>query len=113
MTSGMNTIIYPVDDLAAAKALYTALLGVEPYTDQPYYVGFRVGEQELGLDPNGHKQGLSGAVAYWSVDDVEGTVKTLTDAGAEVLVPARDVGGGLLVATLRDTDGNLIGLRSA
>ena len=56
MKQGIGLLVYPVKDLARAKALYAALLETEPYADAPYYVGFRVGDQEIGLDPNGHKQ---------------------------------------------------------
>jgi predicted enzyme related to lactoylglutathione lyase len=110
MTSGMRTIIYPVEDLAQAKTLYAKLLGVEPYADAPYYVGFRVGEQELGLDPNGHSQGMTGAVGYWEVDDIQQSVDLLLDAGAEVQRAITDVGGGKLIATVKDADGNVTGL---
>ena len=72
MTSGLSTVIYPVKDLARAKALYAALLG-EPAMDAPYYVGFQVGDQQLGLDPHGHDQGLTGPVGYWTVDDITGS----------------------------------------
>ena len=57
MAKGIKTIVYPVKDLAKAKVLYGQLVGVEPYADEPYYVGFRVGGQEIGLDPNGHSRG--------------------------------------------------------
>jgi predicted enzyme related to lactoylglutathione lyase len=110
MTSGMRTVIYPVKDLAAAKSLYSKLLGTEPYVDTPFYVGFRVGDQELGLDPNGHRQGMTGPVGYWDVDDIDETVKRLAEAGAELQQAIRDVGGGKLVATLTDPDGNVTGL---
>jgi predicted enzyme related to lactoylglutathione lyase len=75
--------------------------------DEPYYVGFRVGGQELGLDPNGHREG---AVGYWEVDDIEQRVAALRDAGAAEVEGIHDVGGGKRVATLKDADGNLIGL---
>ncbi|MDQ1420582.1 MAG: hypothetical protein QOJ52_2544, partial [Acidimicrobiaceae bacterium] len=52
MSQGIKLIVYPVKDAAKAKTLYSTLLGVEPYADAPYYVGFRVGDQEIGLDPN-------------------------------------------------------------
>jgi predicted enzyme related to lactoylglutathione lyase len=110
MTSGLKTIIYPVKDLAAAKAVYGALLGVEATMDQPYYVGFDVGDQHVGLDPNGHQQGMTGPVSYWNVEDIEAAVKALLDAGAEQQQPVKDVGAGKLVATLTDPDGNVIGL---
>jgi predicted enzyme related to lactoylglutathione lyase len=110
MNHGIKTIIVPVKDLAAAKALYTALLGVEPYSDAPYYVGFRVGEQEIGLDPNGHNNGLTGPIGYSHVDDIEASLKALLDAGARVEQTVNDVGGGRLIASVRDIDGNVIGV---
>jgi predicted enzyme related to lactoylglutathione lyase len=107
---GIKTIIVPVKDLAAAKALYTALLGVEPYADAPYYVGFRVGEQEIGLDPNGHSNGQTGPIGYAHVDDIEASLKALLDAGAQPEKSVNDVGGGRLIASVRDSDGNAIGV---
>ena len=113
MTSGMRTVIYPVNDLAAAKRIYSTLLGAEPYVDQPYYVGFNVAEQEVGLDPNGHRNGIAGPVGYWHVDDIAGTVKAAVAAGAEVRQDITDVGGGKLIATIADADGNIVGLLQA
>jgi predicted enzyme related to lactoylglutathione lyase len=110
MAERMKTIIYPVTDLAKAKSLYGELLGVEPYADEAYYVGFRVGEQEVGLDPHGHGKGMTGAVGYWHVDDINSSVKALLDAGANTLQGIKDVGGGKLIATVKDADGNVIGL---
>lgn len=110
MTLGLKTIIYPVADLDRARALYTTLLGVEPVMDAPYYVGYRVGDQDVGLDPNGHSQGMTGPVAYWDVDDIQESLNGLLEGGAETLQPVRDVGGGKLVAFVKDPDGNLIGL---
>jgi predicted enzyme related to lactoylglutathione lyase len=110
MTSGIRTVIYPVKDLAAAKTLYTKLIGVEPVMDEPYYVGFKVDGQDIGLDPNGHRQGMTGPLAYWHVDDVNESLQQLLDAGAEVQQAVRDVGGGKLVASVMDADGNAIGL---
>ena len=110
MNTGTNTLVVPVRDLAAAKAVYGALLG-EPHTDQPYYVGYRLADTEVGLDPNGHKQGMTGPVTYWDVDDLEKTAAGLVAAGGTVASPARNVGGGMLVAIVADADGNPIGLR--
>jgi predicted enzyme related to lactoylglutathione lyase len=107
MTQGIRTVIYPVKDIARAKTLYRTLLGVEPYTDQAYYVGFRVGDQEIGLDPNGHKDGVT---SYYAVDDIKQSQQSLVDAGAQVLQEIKDVGGGKLIATVKDADGNIIGL---
>jgi predicted enzyme related to lactoylglutathione lyase len=110
MNQGIRTIIFPVRDIPRAKALYSKLLGVEPYTDQPYYVGFRVGDQEIGLDPNGHKQGMTGPVCYCHVDDIKQSLQSLLDVGAQTLQEVKDVGGGRLIASVKDTDGNVIGL---
>jgi predicted enzyme related to lactoylglutathione lyase len=106
----MDPLIYPVRDLDAAKALFTALLGVEPYQDEPYYVGFRVGEQEFGLNPHGHAQGMTGPVGYFVVDDIGASIEALVGSGATVTQGANDVGSGKLVAVLTDADGNQIGL---
>jgi len=110
MTSGMRTVIYPVKDLAQAKTLYGKLLGVEPYAEEAYDVGFRVGDQELGLDPNGHSQGMTGPIGYWEVDDIKESLELLLDAGAEVQQEIKDVGGGKLIASVKDADGNITGL---
>jgi predicted enzyme related to lactoylglutathione lyase len=110
MTEGMKTIIYPVTDLDQAKALFSVLLGVQPTVDEPYYVGFRAAGQDVGLDPDGHNKGMTGPVTYWHVDDIRDSVRTLIVAGAEPLQDVTDVGGGKLIATVRDGDGNVIGL---
>ena len=109
MTHGMQTVIYPVKDLDRAKALYGALFGM-PVMDEPYYVGYRVAGQDVGLDPNGHSQGMTGPIGYWHVDDIEASVKALVDSGAEMLRPVTDVGGGKLIASVTDADGNVVGL---
>jgi predicted enzyme related to lactoylglutathione lyase len=110
MTSGIGTIVFPVKDLTRAKTLFGTLVGAAPYADEAYYVGFRVGDQEIGLDPNGHSQGMTGPVGYWHVEDIEKSLELLLDAGAETQQAVRDVGGGKLVATVTDPDGNVIGL---
>src|SRR4051794_6473449 len=110
MTEGLKTIIYPVQDINQAKQLYTTLLGVEPIMDQPYYVGYNVAGQDIGLDPNGHRQGLSGPAAYWHVADLRERLQALLAAGATPLQDVRDVGGGKLIASVKDADGNIIGL---
>lgn len=110
MKRGMQLIIYPVKDLALAKNLFGRLLGVEPYADQPYYVGFRVGDQEIGLDPNGHGKGMTGPVGYVEVADIHRSLQSLADAGAQTAQAVTDVGGGKLIAWVKDADGNIIGL---
>jgi hypothetical protein len=84
MSQAVNLIVFPVRDVAQAKKLFTKVTGVEPYADQPYYIGFRVGDQEIGLDPNGHKQGLTGPLPYWPVKDIKASLQSLVDAGARV-----------------------------
>ena len=107
---GIRTVLVPVSDLAAAKALYTALLGTEPQTDGAYYVGYDAADQHIGLLPGGGPQGLTSPVAYWHVPDIEAKLAEVTAAGATVKDPVRDVGGGRLVATVTDPDGNVLGL---
>jgi len=107
MSQGVKTIIYPVRDLAAAKARFGELLGAEPTSDSPYYVGFTIDGQDIGLDPHGHQHG---ATPYFHVDDVHGALKQLVDAGAEVVQDVKDVGGGRLIAAVKDPDGNVVGL---
>ncbi|MBF6601013.1 MAG: glyoxalase [Dehalococcoidia bacterium] len=106
-THAVKTIIYPVKDIARAKTLFTALVGAPPQVDEAYYVGYDLPGQHIGLDPNGHEQG---ATAYWHVDDIGATSAALVAVGATVHEEAHDVGGGRLVAQLRDADGNVIGL---
>jgi predicted enzyme related to lactoylglutathione lyase len=110
MAARVSTVIHPVKDLASAKAVYGALLGAEPIMDEPYYVGYRVGELDFGLDPNGHAKGMTAPLAYWEVEDISQRLQQLTDAGATVRQDVSDVGGGKLIATVADADGNLFGL---
>ncbi|MDT9699904.1 glyoxalase [Streptomyces sp. P17] len=110
MTAGVQTIMYPVKDLARAKAIFGALLGVEPYADEPYYVGYKDAGQDVGLDPHGHAKGMTGPVPYWHVEDIRVTRTALLEAGAESLQDVQDVGGGRLIAFLKDAEGNMIGL---
>jgi predicted enzyme related to lactoylglutathione lyase len=110
MTEGIKTVLHPVSDLAKAKAVYAALLGVAPQTEGPYYVGFDVAGQHIGLVPGGGPQGMSAPVAYWHVPDIEAKLAEVAAAGATVAEPVRDVGAGRLVATVTDPDGNVLGL---
>jgi predicted enzyme related to lactoylglutathione lyase len=109
-TLGIKTVLHPVSDLATAKAVYTALLGVEPQADGPYYVGYEAEGQQIGLVPGGGPQGMTSPVAYWHVPDIEAKLAEVTAAGATLKEPPRDVGGGRLVATFTDPDGNVLGL---
>ena len=111
MNKGITITIYPVKDVTAAKALFSQLLGVQPYVDGPYYVGYKIGDHEIGLDPNGHKQGMTGPVGYYQVDDIKQSLQGLLDSGATVHQQVRDVGGGLLIASVKDASDNVIALR--
>ena len=110
MSPTLKTILYPVKNLDAAKATFTALAGEKPHADQPYYVGFQVNGTELGLVPNGHQNGMTGAVGYWHVKDIRAHIAEMTKAGASVLQEPKNVGGGRQTAVLADADGNSIGL---
>jgi predicted enzyme related to lactoylglutathione lyase len=109
-TQGIKTVLHPVSDLAAAKAVYAALLGMAPQTDSPFYVGFEAAGQQIGLVPAGGPQGMTAPVAYWHVSNIEAKLAEVTAAGATVKEAAHDVGGGRLVATFTDPDGNVLGL---
>jgi len=109
-TQGIKTVLHPVSDLATAKAVYTALLGVPPQTDEAYYVGYEAEGQQIGLVPGGGGEGMTSPVAHWHVPDIEAKLAEVTAAGATVQEPAHDVGGGRLVATFTNPDGNVLGL---
>jgi predicted enzyme related to lactoylglutathione lyase len=109
-TEGVKTLLHPVSDLAKAKPVYAALLGVQPASDAPYYVGFEAAGQQIGLVPGGGPQGMTSPVAYWHVADIEAKLAEVTAAGATVKESPHDVGGGRLVATFTDPDGNVLGL---
>ena len=109
-TQGIKIVLHPVTDLAKAKEVYAALLGASPTADSDYYVGFDVEGQHIGLVPGGGPQGMTSPVAYWRVPDIEAKLAEVTAAGAEVKDAPRDVGGGRLVATVTDPDGNVLGV---
>jgi predicted enzyme related to lactoylglutathione lyase len=109
-TQGIKTVLHPVSDLAKAKAVYAALLGVSPQADAPYYVGFEAEGQHIGLVPGGGPEGMASPVAYWHVPDIEAKLAAVTAAGATLKDPVREVGGGRLVATFTDPDDNVLGL---
>ena len=110
MNKGVKTVIYPVSDIEKSRNLFSRLLGLGPVMDQPYYVGFTVAGQDIGLDPSGWDRGMSGATPFWEVDDIHETMASLIGAGATIAEDVRDVGSGKLVAMLEDEDGNMIGL---
>jgi predicted enzyme related to lactoylglutathione lyase len=104
MKNVIKTIVFAVKDINAAKKFYGKLLGADPVMDQPYYVQYNLGEQEIGLDPSGRGAGI-----YWKVSDIRRTLRSLLDGGAEVRQEVTDV-GGRLIAKVADPAGNVIGL---
>ena len=109
-TEGIKTVLHPVSDLEKAKAVYSALLGIPPQHDAPYYVGYDVAGQHIGLVPGGAAQGMTGPVAYWHVPDINAKLAEVTAAGGAVKDAPRDVAADRLVATFTDPDGNVLGL---
>jgi predicted enzyme related to lactoylglutathione lyase len=111
MFQGLRTAIYHVDELQKAKAWYSEVLGVEPYFDEPFYVGFNVGGYELGLDPDvsGVTKG-DNVVAYWGVQDAGAAYERVLGLGAQKHSEPREVGGGIIVATVKDPSGNVFGI---
>jgi predicted enzyme related to lactoylglutathione lyase len=107
MAQNIKLIVYPVKDIENAKAFYGKFLDVEPYVEGPYYVGYRVGDQEVGLDPNSK----IGPIAYTDVQDIKSSLQAMVKVGAEVVQDVKEVGGGLLIAQVKDIDGNVVGLR--
>jgi predicted enzyme related to lactoylglutathione lyase len=109
---GLRTAIYQVPDVAKAKDWYSKITGAKPYFDEPFYVGFNVGGFELGLVPQEGKpnQNTGGVTAYWGVTDVRKTFDELIAAGASSFEDPHDVGGDIVVATVKDPWGNLFGI---
>ena len=109
MILGLRTAIYPTNDLAIAKDWYRQVLQREPYFDEPFYVGFSVGGFELGLIPDGHPA-PSGVQVYWGVENGDAELERVENLGARIHEPLKDVGGGILVATVLDPFGNQFGI---
>lgn len=107
MARSIKLLVYPVKDIEKAKVFYGKFLGVEPYVADAYYAGFRVGDQELGLDPNSKL----GPIAYTDVEDIKSSLQEMVSAGGEIVQEVKEVGGGLLIAQVKDADGNVVGLR--
>ena len=108
MFLGLRTVIYPAPDLAASKAWYASILGIDPYFDQSFYVGFSVAGYELGLDPAADPD--EGPVTYWGVPDVDAAMASLLAAGATAVGSVNSVGDGIRTATVRDPAGSLVGI---
>lgn len=108
MFLGLRTVIYPASDLAASKAWFTQLLGVEPYFDEPFYVGFNVEGYELALDPGADV--ATGPVTYWGVPDADRALAQLLEAGAARRGDVQEVGGSIRVATVLEPGGAVLGV---
>ena len=109
MFQGLRTVIYGTNDIERAKAWYSTVLGIKPYFDQPFYVGFEVGGFELGLDPSA-STGTTGPVAYWGVPDADEAMKRLLALGASEHHPIQDVGDGIRIGSVIDPFGNTLGI---
>ena len=109
MILGLRTVIYPTNDLAAAKHWYAQVLELQPYFDEPFYVGFNVGGFELGLIPDG-QPGITGPQPLWGVPDASSAYARLIELGATSLEPVTEVGGGIKVAAVTDPFGNRFGV---
>ncbi|GAB4145789.1 MAG: VOC family protein [Patescibacteria group bacterium] len=107
MSKKLNILVYPAHNIEAAKAFYNIYLGVGPYVDSPYYVGYRLGDFEIGLDPNA----VTGPIAYIDVEDIKSEIEALTAVGGEVIQDPQDVGNGLLIAKIKEVNGNVVGFR--
>ncbi len=107
MANNIRLVVYPVKDVEKAKAFFGKFRDVEPYVASAYYVGYRVGEMEVGLDPNSS----IGPIAYADVRDIKSNLQAMTEVGAVIVQDVRDVGGGLLIAQVKDADGNVVGFR--
>lgn len=111
MFQGLRTVIYRVPDLPRAKAWYSSAFGIQPYFDEPFYVGFNIGGYELGLDPNAPDVTVgNNTVTYWGVPDIATAHERLVEHGASPREAITDVGGGIKVAAVADPFGNLIGI---
>ena len=106
MAENIKLLVYPAKDLNAGKAFFNKFLGVEPYVDGAYYVGYKVNDLEIGLDPNGQA-----VIGYVEVQDIKENLQSLLDAGASAYRDVKDVGGGMLIAQVKDVNGNVLGLR--
>jgi predicted enzyme related to lactoylglutathione lyase len=110
MLQKLRTVIYHVNDLAKAKEWYIQLTGVQPYFDEPFYVGFNINGCELGLDPDvtGVKEG-NHSISYWAVEDIDAAVKKADSLQAKLITPVTNVGGAIYTAVVEDPFGNCMG----
>lgn len=109
---GLRTAIYRVSDINAAKEWYARVFEKQPYFDQPFYVGFEIGGFELGLQPedNPVTDKKESVAAYWGVNDVQKEYDRFIASGAIEHEKPTEVGGDIIVASVKDPWENIIGL---
>ncbi len=109
---GLRTTIYKVSDLKRAKDWYTKAFQTTPYFDEVYYTGFNIGGFELGLlpeDPNTVEKS-DNVLAYWGVENIEIQFEHLLNLGAKAHEKPTNVGGELMVASVKDPWDNVVGI---
>jgi len=109
---GLRTVGYKVADLQKAKEWYSLVFGVKPYFDEAFYVGFNVGGYELGLmpDENPTAQKTENVLLYWGVENINNSYARLIELGATAHEAPQNVGGDIVVATVKDPWGNVVGM---
>lgn len=107
MARNIKLLVYQVKDVEKAKVFFSKFLDTEPYVASAYYVGYKVGDLEIGLTPGS----AAGPIAYTDVDDIKSSLQAMTQAGALIAQDAKEVAKGLLVAQVKDANGNVVGLR--
>jgi predicted enzyme related to lactoylglutathione lyase len=111
MFKKLRTVIYHVNDIAAAKQWYINATGIQPYFDESFYVGFDINGSELGLDPNNSNVTPGNqTISYWAVDNTEVASNKLVAIGGKLIQPRTNVGGEIFVAIVEDPFGNHIGI---
>lgn len=112
MFLGLRTIVYFVSDIEKAKQFYNKTLGIQPYFDTPFYVGYNVSGYELGLHPDEENKSEknAGSVTYWGVENISTTLKHLLEMGTTLDKNIQDVGEGIKLASVLDPFGNIFGI---
>jgi len=111
MLKGLRTIVYHVNDLEKAKEWYQTVFGINPYFDEPFYVGYNIGGYELGLDPDASDYtGGNNAITYWEVDSIESCFTKIRSLNVAIHEEPKNVGGNIWLGSIIDPFGNLIGL---
>lgn len=110
MLQGLRSSIHTVNDVEAGKNWYRQMLGIEPYFNSPQYVGFNVGGYELGLFSGFDQNAEIGVTPYWGVEDIHFALQQLLELGATMQNDITDVGGDILMATVIDPFGNVLGI---